>query len=203
LKDLFAATQLFKFNDVAATAANTPKEVSVEHVSKYHFIIFVILMIICHGASHGQDINREAKYKDGDSSFLKFLGRELISQWKSSKDKSCVEGYIYVQFSINEVGNVVDIKFYELPNTPKLIPQIMTEALLVTNGKWQTRLVDGKPVKSSTFLIPFIFGLESGCGGSVHQLAEVRPVGLVKFLTDMKHAEDIIILKPVKIFSAN
>ncbi len=99
--------------------------------------------------------DKEAEFPNGEVAFSNYLKQNLI--YPNEEKINGVTGTVYIAFTINELGNIEDVKIIR---GLKGFPNIDNEALrLIKNmPKWSPSIKNGKPIKTS-FSFPVKFTL--------------------------------------------
>jgi TonB family protein len=89
--------------------------------------------------------DEDAEFPNGGLAFTNYLKQNLV--YPSEEKIKGVSGTVYVLFTINEVGNIEDIKILR---GIKGFPNLDNEALrLIKNmPKWNPAIKNGKPIKT-------------------------------------------------------
>lgn len=187
---------------------------------KNYFIKILILVITipCYRAL-GQSTIQEAQYKNGDVALFKFLNKKFSEEAKKHSWPSCTISVVFAKFTIDSTGNVKNLTFSELKETPEVFKTMLGATILATSGAWIPRQINNKKLGSRPFILPLIYEMEAGCNPKDVALDNTKqpyksvPNGLSTALLYMLNFEDnagsnpnqldCVILRPLHIFSIN
>lgn len=99
------------------------------------------------------ELDTKAEFSGGSEEMRKFIASNLVYPQKAIDAK--IEGKIYMRFSIDTLGNVIDIKELKgIENCPECTQESIRVIQLMP--KWKPAKYKGKPV-ISVYSIPFNF----------------------------------------------
>ncbi|MFT3933243.1 MAG: energy transducer TonB [Chitinophagaceae bacterium] len=85
----------------------------------------------------------DAEYKGGAVAWQRFLQRTLVYPQQAVKRN--IEGRVIVQFTIDSIGNVTDVKAV---NGPSLLRASAIKVIRGSSGNWIPAMLNNKKVKS-------------------------------------------------------
>jgi len=99
--------------------------------------------------------NKNARFQHGDlMMFRNFVTFQLVYPQKCAQEH--LEGRVYIEFSVNSMGNVVDIKVLSSPH------ELFSESAIAAiskSPKWEPAIFEGEKVKQK-FTIPITYKLQ-------------------------------------------
>jgi hypothetical protein len=184
---------------------------------KAHIIKILLLCLLFFAqTAYGQICEKEAYFNNPKISLDKFLNIKLAEEHKKFDWPTCITSAIFVKFTVDSLGNIKHLVFSQFSATPQVIRTILQFTILSTNGMWAPREVNGKPVESKPFILPFVYDLEAGClisnsdGKPVYKELQNALAASVDYMLEFDdnvgtkpQQLDCIVLKPIFIGSAN
>ena len=118
------------------------------------------------------------------------------------KPSECLTSITFAKFNIAVDGSITNLTFTENDSTPATFRNILSETILATDKHWMPKLINGKPVKSKTIILPLIYQYEAGCGRNGKNNYDTTSNSILKFFNGEGDLEiEYILLKPLRIFS--
>jgi len=111
----------------------------------------------------GQSNVIEAHFKTGYINFNDIFTQKYNEALLSDPFHGCIISVTFAKFSIDTLGNVSDISFYEDKDSPTFTKRLLKEVITSSNGLWVPCTVNGKKSPSKPFILPLIYRLEAGC----------------------------------------
>lgn len=99
-------------------------------------------------------LEQEAQYPGGNNAWLHFLVKRL--RYPEAAITSNIQGTVWIQFIVDQQGNVSDVKAFDGPDQGGLREEAVR--LIVASGKWTPGTQNGHPVRSYKKM-PIVFKL--------------------------------------------
>jgi hypothetical protein len=160
-----------------------------------------LVILICLGFSNllfSQSNYTEAKFKGTQKEMSEFFQKNFSDLYKTSNFNKCGTSAIFTIFNIDPSGKISGLKFY--PEDPdENLKRVIVNLLNKSNGHWSSAKLNGKPIKSKSFVLPLTWEMQSTCIGSDYNSTESI---LYNFLIQSTRNGpfDCIILEPLRFF---
>jgi len=125
--------------------------------------IAILCTLLIANHAYGQACVQPAQYQTGENAFRKFLLTKFHEEAKKRNLDICMTGIVFVKFTIDSTGNIRNLAFSKLKNTPYIFKELLTAVIKATNGAWNPCKINGKPIESKPFILPLIYDMEAGC----------------------------------------
>jgi hypothetical protein len=112
-----------------------------------------------------QSDSQEAIFSDGKMNHPADLIQKNYKPNRQELSSLCMNSVAFVKFNIGADSLVNNVAVSV--ETPSSIALALKDAIRATNGYWTPKQVNGKPVESDPFIMPFVFYYSLGCEGEV------------------------------------
>ena len=162
------------------------------------FKLIVFLCLIFNNNLFSQKNYTEAKFKGTQKEMSKFFQKNFSDLYKNSDFNKCGTSAIFTIFNIDKSGKISNVKFYP-ENPDEELKKVIVDLLNKSNGHWSSAKLNGKPIKSKSFVLPLTWEMQSTCNGSDYNSTESI---LYNFLIQSTRNGpfDCIILEPLRFF---
>ncbi len=179
----------------------------IVNMSRLIKILIIIIVNIYINTACAQKHNVEARFNGDTIALNTFLNKTFTEACKGKDLNLCLVSATFAKFTIDTIGNIKTIDFYENRQTPPIFKELLKVVIEATNGKWSPAIYNNIISDSKPFILPLIYQMEAGCAVKGRHVNNGTDNALMSLFTSESNKNtlqfDCILLKPLNVFSQN